>query len=43
MACRADYLLTGDPKDFGSFMNAREKIFGVCILTVAEFLAEIRA
>ncbi len=38
MACRADYLLTGDLKDFGSFMNARESTFGVCILTVAEFL-----
>jgi len=41
MACQADYLLTGDLKDFGSFMNARERTFGVCILTVAEFLAEI--
>ena len=41
MACRADYLLTGDLKDFGSFMNVRERTFGVCILTVADFLAGI--
>jgi len=41
MACRADYLVTGDLKDFGSFMNARERTLGVCILTVTEFLAGI--
>ncbi len=41
MACRADYLLTGDLKDFGSFMNARDRTFGVCVLTVAQFLTEI--
>ena len=40
MACQANYLLTGDLKDFGSFMNARERTFGVCVLMVADFLAE---
>ena len=41
MACRADYLLTGDLKDFGPFMNARERTYGVCVLAVAGFLAGI--
>ncbi|MGB5201662.1 MAG: PIN domain-containing protein [Sedimenticolaceae bacterium] len=42
MACQANYLLTGDLKDFGSFVNAKERTFGVCVLTVADFLAATR-
>ena len=38
LACRATHLLTGDMKDFGSFMNRPEETFGVRIQTVAEFL-----
>jgi hypothetical protein len=39
MACRADYLLTGDMKDFGPFMDAPEPTFGVTVVTAGRFLA----
>ncbi len=38
LACKATHLLTGDLKDFGPYMNQPENTFGICILTVAEFL-----
>ena len=40
VACRADYLLTGDLKDFGPFMNRKEKTRSIHIQTVAEFLLQ---
>jgi predicted nucleic acid-binding protein len=39
LACRADFLLTGDIRDFGFLMNAPKKSGGLLIQTVAEFLA----
>lgn len=39
LGCRADVLLTGDLRDFGSLMNAPEKTGGLLIQTVAAFLA----
>jgi uncharacterized protein len=41
LACQATHLLTGDLKDFGSFMNQPENTFGICIQSVAEFLNHI--
>lgn len=38
LSCQATHLLTGDLKDFGSFMNQPENTSGICIQTVAEFL-----
>ena len=38
LACQATHLLTGDLKDFGSFMNQPGNTFGICIQSVAEFL-----
>jgi predicted nucleic acid-binding protein len=38
LACQATHLLTGDLKDFGSFMNQPENTFEICIQTVAKFL-----
>ena len=37
-ACRAGFLLTGDLRDFGRFMNRPEITFGVRVMTVADFL-----
>lgn len=36
--CRADVLLTGDLRDFGFLMNDRNKVGGLLIQTVADFL-----
>lgn len=41
LACRATHLLTGDIKDFGSFMNKPAATYGVNVQTVADFLAVI--
>lgn len=38
LACQATHLLTGDFKDFGSFMNQPQNTFGICIQTVTQFL-----
>ena len=38
LACRAGFLLTGDLRDFGRFMNRPEITFGVRVMTVADFL-----
>lgn len=40
IACRATHLLTGDLKDFGPFMNRKEKTRSILIQTVAEFLMQ---
>ena len=42
LACQATHLLTGDLKDFGPFMNQPDNTFGICILTVAEFLSHLK-
>lgn len=42
-ACRADVLLTGDIRDFGFLMNARDKAGGLLIQTVADFLKTVQA
>ena len=42
LACQATHRLTGDLKDFGPFMNQPENTFGICILTVAEFLSHLK-
>jgi len=39
--CKATYLLTGDIKDFGPFMNNPDHTAGVIIQTVSEFLATL--
>ena len=41
VACGATHLLTGDLKDFGTFMNQPEKTFGVRVQTVADFLESL--
>ena len=41
VACGATHLLTGDLKDFGTFMNQSEKTFGVLVQTVADFLESL--
>ena len=41
LACQATHLLTGDIKDFGSFMNQPENTFAICIQTAAEFLIRL--
>ena len=41
VGARCTHLLTGDLKDFGRFMNAPERTFGVLIQTVAEFLSKL--
>ena len=40
LACGATHLLTGDIRDFGSFMNRPRETHGVRIQTTAEYLAE---
>jgi predicted nucleic acid-binding protein len=42
LACQATHLLTGDLKDFGPIMNQPDNTFGICILTIAEFLSHLR-
>lgn len=37
--CRADFLLTGDLKDFGFMMNDPSSAGGMMVQTVADFLA----
>lgn len=39
--CKASYLLTGDIKDFGPFMNHPSLTGGVVIQTVSEFLEDL--
>jgi hypothetical protein len=41
LACQATHLLTGDIKDFGSFMNQPENTFAICIQTAAQFLSHL--
>ena len=41
IGARCTHLLTGELKDFGRFMNAPERTFGVLIQTVAEFLSKL--
>lgn len=41
VACRATHLLTGDLKDFGSFMNRPEETFGILVQTVGTFLESL--
>ena len=43
LASRSTHLLTGDIRDFGSFMNRPDETFGILIQTVAEFLASTGA
>jgi predicted nucleic acid-binding protein len=41
VACRASHLLTGDPRDFGPFMNRPRDTGGIVIQTVSEYLANL--
>ena len=38
LQCRAEYLLTGDKKAFGKWMNKPEQTYGIQILTVRNFV-----
>ncbi len=38
LKCRAQYLLTGDKKAFGKWMNKAKQTEGICILTVRDFV-----
>jgi len=40
--CKATHLLTGDIKDFGSYMNKPEQSGGVIIQKVADFLVGLK-
>ena len=41
VGARCTHLLTGDLKDFGRFMNVPQKMSGILIQTVAEFLSKL--
>ena len=41
LARQATHCLTGDIKDFGSFINQPESMFGMLYQTVAEFLSQL--
>ncbi len=41
--CKATHLLTGDIRDFGSYMNRKHLPDGLIIQTVADFLKDLRS